>query len=104
VDTTLDIKPYFHSSEADGGYNFGDYRNAEVDRLLDAARRAPTPEAAKPDLVAIQRILHREQPYTFLWEPRRICAVREDLRDVRPNALSSYFNLDEWRRVPADGP
>jgi len=100
VDTTLDIKPYFHSSEADGGYNFGDYRNPEVDRRLDAARRAASPELARPDLVEIQRILHREQPYTFLWEPKRICAVRDELAYVRPNALSSYFNLAEWRLAP----
>jgi peptide/nickel transport system substrate-binding protein len=100
VDTTLDLKPYFHSSEADEGYNFGDYRNAEVDRLLDSARRAASPELARPDLVAIQKILHREQPYTFLWEPKRICAVRDDLAGVAPNALSSYFNLPEWRRIP----
>jgi peptide/nickel transport system substrate-binding protein len=98
VDTTLDIKAYFHSSEADGGYNFGDYRNAEVDRLLDSARRASSPELAKPDLVAIQRIVHREQPYTFLWEPQRICALDEELENVEPNALSAYFNLPEWRR------
>ncbi len=98
VDTTLDLKPYFHSTESAGGYNFGSYKNAEVDRLLDAARRAPTPEAAKPDLVRMQRILAAEQPYTFLWEPRRLCALRTDLVDVRPNALSAYFNLPEWRR------
>ena len=101
VDTTLDLKAYFHSSEADGGYNFGDYRNNEVDRLLDATRRAASPEAARPDFERLQRILHAEQPYTFLWEPQRICAVRSDLTDVSPNALSSYFNLPEWRRLRA---
>ena len=79
VDTTLDLKPYFHSSESAGGYNFGSYRNSEVDRLLDTARRAPTPEAAQPDLLRLQQILGLEQPYTFLWEPQRLCAVRADL-------------------------
>ncbi len=98
VDTTLDLKPYFHSTESAGGYNFGSYRNAEVDRLLDASRRAATPEAAKPDLVRMQQILSDEQPYTFLWEPQRLCAIRADLVDVRPNALSAYFNLPEWQR------
>ena len=98
VDTTLDLKPYFHSSESAGGYNFGSYRNSEVDRLLDTARRAPTPEAAQPDLLRLQQILGLEQPYTFLWEPQRLCAVRADLEEVRPNALSAYFNLAEWHR------
>lgn len=105
IDTTLDLKPYFHSSESDGGYNFGSYRNAEVDRLLDAARRASSPEAALPDLLSVQKLLDADQPYTFLWEPQRICVVRADLADVRPNAISAYFNLPEWRRLPThDGP
>ncbi len=98
IDTTLDLKPYFHSSASAGGYNFGSYRNDEVDRLLEAARRAATPESALPDLLRLQQILHAEQPYTFLWEPQRLCAVRADLIDVRPNSISAYFNLPEWQR------
>lgn len=98
IDTTLDMRPYFHSTESAGGYNFGSYRNPEVDALLDAARRASTPDAALPDLLRIQQILHAEQPYTFLWEPQRLCALRDDLRDVRPNSVSTYFNLPEWWR------
>ncbi len=98
IDTTLDLKPYFHSSESAGGYNFGSYHNGEVDRLLEAARRAATPQGALPDLLRTQQILHAEQPYTFLWEPQRLCAVRDDLTDVQPNAISAYFNLPEWQR------
>ena len=103
IDTTLDLRPYFHSSESAGGYNIGSYRNAEVDRLLDAARRTPTPEAALPDLLRTQQILHAEQPYTFLWEPQRLCAIRADLVDVEPNAISAYFNLPEWQRQAKPG-
>ncbi len=104
VDTTLDLKPYFHSGESAGGYNFGSYHNDEVDRLLEAARRASTPQKALPDLLRTQQILHADQPYTFLWEPQRLCAVRADLEDVRPNAISAYFNLPEWqRRAEPDG-
>ena len=101
IDTTLDFRPYFHSTESAGGYNIGSYANAEVDRLLDTSRRAPSPEAALPDLLRMQQILHAEQPYTFLWEPQRLCAVRADLAEVRPNAISAYFNLPEWQRRAA---
>ncbi len=103
IDTTLDLKPYFHSTESAGGYNIGSYRNAEVDRLLEAARRTPTPQDALPDLLRIQQVLHAEQPYTFLWEPQRLCAVRSDLADVHPNAISAYFNLPEWQRRATPG-
>jgi peptide/nickel transport system substrate-binding protein len=101
IDTTLDFRPYFHSTESAGGYNFGSYANDEVDRLLDQSRRAPSPEAALPDLLRMQQLLHAEQPYTFLWEPQRLCAVRADLAEVRPNAISAYFNLPEWQRRAA---
>ena len=96
VDTTLDLKPYLHSSEADGGYNYGSYSNNEVDRLIDATRRAESPAASLPDFLRLQQLVHADQPYTFLWEPKRICATRTTLRNVRPNAISAYFNLAEW--------
>ncbi|MEO8274762.1 MAG: ABC transporter substrate-binding protein [Thermoanaerobaculia bacterium] len=103
VDTTLDLRPYFSSKEILDGYNFGSYSNPEVDRLLEASRQAPTPEEAKPDLLRLQQILRVEQPYTFLWEPQRLCAARVSLEDVHPNAISAYFNLPEWqRRASAD--
>ncbi len=98
VDTTFDLRSNLHSSEIDGGYNFGSFSDPEVDRLLEATRRAKTPEEARPDLVRIQRILHQSQPFTFLWEPQRICVVRSDLENVRPNSLSAYFNLAQWTR------
>ena len=61
--------------------------------------------AALPDLLRTQQILHAEQPYTFLWEPQRLCAVRDVLVDVHPNSISGYFNLPEWqRRATPDGP
>jgi len=96
IDTALDLRAFFHSAEADGGYNFGSYANPEVDRLIDQVRRERDLAAAKPLFDRLQEILHREQPYTFLWEPQRICAARQEVRDARPNALEVYFNLHEW--------
>jgi peptide/nickel transport system substrate-binding protein len=103
VDTTLDLRPYFHSSEAEnGGYNFGSFRDAELDRLLDAVRLEPELARARPLFARIQEILHRDQPYTFLWEPQRLAAARRDLEELEPNALSPLFNLSRWwRRGPA---
>ena len=81
------------------------YRNAEVDRLLDAARRAPTPEAALPDLLRMQQILHAEQPYTFLWEPQRLCAVRAELTEVQSQLdlrLLQSARVAAPRDIPTD--
>lgn len=97
VDTTLDLTYAFHSASIDDGYNFGSYTNAELDRLIDRVGETPDPQAALPLFHRIQRILHREQPYTFLWEPQRLTLSTDRLRDARPNALSPFFHLRDWR-------
>ncbi|MCZ7649902.1 MAG: ABC transporter substrate-binding protein [Thermoanaerobaculia bacterium] len=100
IDTSMDLRFAFHSEEAEGGYNFGGYANPEVDRLIDSVRRQADLEAAKPLFDRLQEILHEEQPYTLLWEPRRLAAARSTLRDAQPNALATFFRLEEWWLAP----
>jgi peptide/nickel transport system substrate-binding protein len=99
VDTTLDLKPYFHSEGIENGLNFGRYRNPDVDRLIDEVRQLPNLEQAKPVYFKIQEILHQAQPYTFLWEPRRLAAVRKGLHGVEPHALSALGSAPRWWKI-----
>ena len=100
IDTSLDLKYALHSESIEEGYNYGCYSNVEVDRLIDRARRQADPESAKPILHRVQRILHEEQPYTFLWEPMRLYGIGSRVHGAEPNALSAYFNLEEWQVSP----
>jgi peptide/nickel transport system substrate-binding protein len=102
VDTTLDLRPYFHSNEirADG-LNFVGCSIPELDRLLDATRTASDLEATRPLYRRIQRLLHDQQPYTFLWEPQRLVAVRAGIAGVEPDPLSALDSLPRWRRTAA---
>lgn len=99
VDTTLDLRPYFHSREIAAGWNFIAYSNPEVDRLLDEIRNVPALDLARPLFVRLQRLLHEEQPYAFLWEPSRLAAVRRGIAGVEPNSLSALASLPRWRRL-----
>ena len=96
IDTSLDMSYAFSTEAIAEGTNFGSYSNPELDRLFATARLQTDPERAKAALVEAQRILHRDQPYTLLWEPQRLDGVAARLRDVQPNALSAYFNLRQW--------
>lgn len=96
IDTSLDISYAFHSRSIADGQNYGAYRNAELDRLLDRLREITDPDAALPLFARAEAILHQEQPGTFLWEPNRLDARSARLQDARPNALSSLFNIREW--------
>ena len=101
IDTSLDLTYAFHSGSIDDGLNFGGYSNAEVDRLIEAARSSRDPAEMGRLLWRIQGILHHEQPFTFLWEPQRLNGVSRRLRGVRPNPLSTLFAIEEWWLAPA---
>jgi peptide/nickel transport system substrate-binding protein len=96
IDTSLDISYAFHSRSIADAYNYGSYRNAEVDALLDRLRDLGDPALAQPLFARVEAILHQEQPGLFLWEPKRLDARSQRLQGARPNALSSFFNIREW--------
>ena len=99
IDTTLDFRPYFHSEATGGdGWNFIGYSNPEVDRILDDVRKIGDLATARPELIRFQRILHEEQPYLFLCEPRRISAADRDIEGIEITALSALGGLPRWFR------
>ncbi len=62
-----DIRQMFHSSQIAGGANnFTSYRNAELDQTIDRARRTIDEDARMKLWQACHRILHEDQPYTFM--------------------------------------
>ncbi len=101
IDTSLDLRYAFHSASIADGQNFGGYANPEVDRLIDAARDAVEPERRVALLRRVERLLHADQPYTFLWEPLQLHGHRRRLVGVRSNPLSSLFQLERWWLEPA---
>ena len=101
IDTSLDLKYAFHSASVEDGYNFGGYSNPQLDSLIDRARREVEPMTARRDLYQIQRILHRDQPYTFLWEPQKLAGGSARIHGARPDELSDFDNLRDWWVAPA---
>ena len=64
------------------GANYVRYGSDEVDRLLEALDRAERWEETRPTLHEIQRLIHEDQPYTFLYESVRIAAHGPRLNGV----------------------
>ena len=100
IDTSLDLDYAFHSDSIDGGYNFGGFSDAEVDRLLDEVRSQSDPQKLEGLLREVQAVVHRQQPYTFLWEPRRLAVATRALRNATPNALDPFFHVEDWWLEP----
>jgi len=79
----LDLKGIFGSaSRPPGGNNVVAYASRETDRLIEALGTAPDWRTAKAAYAGVARQLHDDQPYTFLYEAKRLVAVGPRARDV----------------------
>jgi peptide/nickel transport system substrate-binding protein len=79
------------------GNNVVFYRSPEVDRLLRSLDAAPHWRAMKPSLDALQARIRDDQPYTFLYETRRLAAAGPRLHGVAvPLASDPLAGLETW--------
>ncbi|MCM8813853.1 MAG: peptide-binding protein, partial [Candidatus Omnitrophica bacterium] len=71
-----DVYDIWHSSKTrEGEFNFVGYSNADVDRLLEAARQEFDQEKRKQMYHRVHEIIYAEQPYLFLYTPDSLPAV-----------------------------
>ncbi len=95
--TQIDLGPIWHSARpGQPTYNYVGYADPEVDRLIERVQRRADFEAQKPDLYRIQRIIHRDQPYTFLYEGERLDGLNRRVHGAEINDATPYFNVDQW--------
>ncbi|MBG0777502.1 MAG: peptide-binding protein [Desulfovibrionaceae bacterium] len=97
-----DIYNVWHSSKAvEGGLNFVRYRNPEMDELLEKGRRTLDQKERKIYYDKIQEILHRDQPYCFLYVPKALPAVQARVRGITPAPAGITHDFYHWW-VPRD--
>jgi peptide/nickel transport system substrate-binding protein len=101
----LDPYPYYHSSQAPPrGPNVGFYRNAEADRVMEAARR----ELDAPKRLELYRQVHRllaaDPPADFLWSVDQYWAIAKRVDGVQVSPLGLFHFLPGplgWRPAGA---
>jgi peptide/nickel transport system substrate-binding protein len=102
VATKVDLKPIWHSTSNQGQFNYVNFADVRVDEIIETARTMGDFQKAKPLWDELQEILHREQPYTMLYEPRDLVAISNRIVNVKTTALRSMENLDEWWFLEGD--
>jgi len=81
--------------------NFINYKNQEVDDLLERGRRTFDQQQRKAYYDRFQEILAEEQPYTFLYIPEALPAVAKRFRGIEPAPAGIRYNFNHWY-VPED--
>lgn len=96
--TDFEVNPtdIFHSKAIDGKYNMVSYSNPEADRLMDEGRRCVDRQRAGEIWRRFQEVIHRDQPYTFLYVPLRINAIHKRIRGVHMDIRGALINIDKW--------
>lgn len=84
----IDIYQMFHSTQAvEGGDNFVNYRNSELDRIIDAARSEVDEDKRMALWHQAERILVEDQPYTFLFRRKSLVFVDRRIANVSETGL-----------------
>ncbi len=87
---------FWHSSQIHGGFNVGSYRNAAVDRLLEAGRRTFDRDERKAIYTRFQRELHDDPPGIFLFWTDYLVGVNERFKGVKISPAGPFANIREW--------
>ncbi len=81
--------------------NLGSYRNAEVDRLLQAARTTSDQSVRKQYYTDFQKTLNADPAYNFICYLDAIYAVNKNVSGIKPRLLGHHgagflWNIEEW--------
>jgi peptide/nickel transport system substrate-binding protein len=100
-----DIYQMFHSDQMkDNGDNYMSYASAELDKLMEQARSEVDEAKRMPLWQECHRILHRDQPYTFLFNQKALSFVDKRIQNIRPSKLglnyTSRLNMPNPWYVP----
>lgn len=104
---TIEGDPYqiFHSKQVgDGGDNYTHYINTDLDGFIDKARVNMDEEARMKLWHEVHRILHEDQPYTFLWTSKAVVFIDKRIQNVQqvklglngPNEWFVPFAQQKW--------
>lgn len=91
----------WHSSRIGSGLNVIGFADKEADECLEKARSTFDQAERKKQYDRFQEILHREQPYSFLYVPYSLSAVNKRFRGIEPGAAGIFHDTDRWW-VPPD--
>ncbi|NTW48596.1 MAG: ABC transporter substrate-binding protein [Chlorobiales bacterium] len=77
-------------------FNNSCYQNKRVDELCNLAKAKLNTTDAAPYWKEYQRILHDDQPYTFLYWMKETSGFNKRIQGEEVNILGALYNMDEW--------
>jgi peptide/nickel transport system substrate-binding protein len=97
------LRRVFHSGQVPpSGFNRGFFRDARVDRLLDAAAAADGDDQRRPLYADVQRIVAEEAPYISLWCKTNVAVASRSLSGIHILPIADFTFLKDVARTPPE--
>ncbi|MGH7717045.1 MAG: ABC transporter substrate-binding protein, partial [Vulcanimicrobiaceae bacterium] len=78
------------------GWNWSRYCNPQMDAAQRIALTHYDRATRKAAYSKIEHLLATDAPFIYLWWPRQIEAINDDLKNFRPNGIIENWNAYEW--------
>lgn len=78
------------------GLNFTSFSNKKIDGLFRKARSTFNLKKQRMYYFKIQRLLAKESPYTFLYIPYAMPAVKSSIKGIKPAPAGIGYNIRKW--------
>jgi len=95
-----DIFQMFHSSQIEDGDNYMSYRNPELDKNIEIARRTLNEEERMKIWQKCHQILHEDQPYTFMLYRKNTMFVDKRIKNVSQTRSGLNYLSDDVMPIP----
>jgi len=74
------------------------YANPEVDKLIDQAATTLDVKKREDLYKQLNKILHDDAPWVFMWNPEDIYAIRDNVNGFQPNGVGYFYVKDLSRK------
>lgn len=97
IDPDSNLYSFLHSSQwRPTGWNSANFKNADLDKLLDKAAIEVDVEKRKELYNEIQDLVMEELPYLYLYYEDNVGAVSKHIKNAVPNSLGIEWNIQDW--------
>ncbi|MGH7572974.1 MAG: peptide-binding protein [Gemmatimonadota bacterium] len=96
VDFKFDPTEVMSCGAIEAKYNYASFCNPRADSLMQRALTTLEREEAKPLWDEYQRVIHEEQPYSFLYYLEERVGVNGRLRGVEADARGHLISVADW--------
>jgi peptide/nickel transport system substrate-binding protein len=98
VPLQIQLQEFWGSDLQKNPFNISSYQNERVDRILKDAQLSTNEKDSGPMWKEFQSILHRDQPFTFLFWEDRIVGVNSRIRGTDINVVGTFHSAPQWHR------